>query len=560
MGSHARYALAILFALCCATTSFCAQSQTARAKKSPSGTISGKVTIKGKGTPGIVVTLRAREMNNPYGATSYKATTDQDGNYHIIDVPAGNYQVVTVAPAFVLAEVNNPQGMSVVLGEAENVEDINFSLVRGGVITGKVTDADGRALVQQQVSIYRVEPAGPRNGNNPVAYPAANTLTDDRGIYRMFGITAGRFRVAAGQGDNAFSGVTQPGRPSYRQVFHPDVTDPAKATIIEVSEGSEAKDVDIALGHADQTFAASGRVVDGEKGLPLPNVRIGVERIRGENHEFTSRSAASNSQGDFRIESLPPGKYGVFLFPEPGGDMRADSVTFDIVDQDFNGLTVKAVRGASLSGMVVLESEDKNAWSRLTQLHVQVSVSSRIGGSGFGQSGAVGADGGFRVGGLQTGTANFSLGGVMDRSLLKGFSISRVERDGVVQPRGVEIREGEQLTGLRLVVSYGTATLRGVVNLENGTLPAGGSIFVRLVKLGDSSSFQQPSSVVDARGHFIAEGLASGLYELYVYVSVPVESARRPPPVKQQVNLQDGTITDVTVTVDLDAKTGPNSP
>lgn len=58
---------------------------------------------------------------------------------------------------------------------------------------------------------------------------------------------------------------------------------------------------------------------------------------------------------------------------------------------------------------------------------------------------------------------------------------------------------------VRIVVSYGTATLRGVVKLENGSLPPEGRIFARLVRPGENLglSMMQPPQV-DARGQFIA--------------------------------------------------------
>ena len=117
-----------------------------------------------------------------------------------------------------------------------------------------------------------------------------------------------------------------------------------------------------------------------------------------------------------------------------------------------------------------------------------------------------------------------------------------------MQPRGVEVKEGEQVSGLRVIVSYGNATLRGVIVLENGQLPENGSIFVRLVRPGEMSSLIQPSRV-DARGHFLIDGLQGGLYELSVSVSWPGGKPR--PPIKQQVNLEDGSISEVSITIDI---------
>src|SRR6266404_7255970 len=303
MGPHTRHAVIIVIAVYCLITPLCANSQTIAAKKPLRGRVGGRVTIKDKGAPGIVVGLHPSEMTGPFDP-SYKATTDQDGNYLIIDVPAGSYEATTVAPAFVIADSKNARGHSVVLGEGERVENINFSLVRGGVITGKVIDADGRPVIQQQVSLYRADAFEQQSQQRGQIYPISGLNTDDRGIYRMFGIAAGRYKVALGRDDNALSGSVAIGRASYKRVFHPDVTDQAKATVIEVSEGSEATNVDITLGRAMEMFRASGRVIDDEKGLPIPNVKFGLQRMVGDHSEYVNSLVTSNSHGDFIIESL----------------------------------------------------------------------------------------------------------------------------------------------------------------------------------------------------------------------------------------------------------------
>ena len=155
MGPATRYAFAVMFLLCCALPSLCVRAQTT-AKKSLRSTIAGKVTIKGKPGAGIIVGVRPADMGYPV-QSAYKATTDQDGNYRVLDVPPGTYELMPASPVFVNAEINNQRGKFLVLAEGENVENINFSLVRGGVITGKITDADGRPVIQQQVSLYRAD-------------------------------------------------------------------------------------------------------------------------------------------------------------------------------------------------------------------------------------------------------------------------------------------------------------------------------------------------------------------------------------------------------------------
>src|SRR5438132_4874215 len=109
--------------LCCAVFVQRANSQ-ATPKNNSNATISGKVVIKGKPAPGVVVGVRSSRPAQ-FDPT-YKATTDHDGNYHVADVPAGSYQIAPVAPAFVISEGNNLRSQMVVISEGENVEGIDF--------------------------------------------------------------------------------------------------------------------------------------------------------------------------------------------------------------------------------------------------------------------------------------------------------------------------------------------------------------------------------------------------------------------------------------------------
>jgi hypothetical protein len=283
----------------------------------------------------------------------------------------------------------------------------------------------------------------------------------------------------------------------------------------------------------------------------MPNVRFELQRISGENAEFMNTLLSSNSQGDFVVEGLVPGKYAVSLLPEPNNSLRADAMDFEIIDHDVAGITIKLTRGAGISGTVVLETDDKRALAKLSQMRIGAYVMAPSGESGMPQSASstIAPDGSFNISGLPAGTANIS--GMFRQDDSIRLFVSRIERDGIVQPRGIEIKEGEQIAGVRVVVGYGTATLRGVVNLLNGELPAGGSIFVWIGKPGDTNFTIRPPQV-DARGHFVWQGIPAGVYELSVSVSGPGIKARS---TKQQVTLQDGAATDVVVTIDLAAGT-----
>ena len=86
--------------------------------------------------------------------------------------------------------------------------------------------------------------------------------------YRIYGLPAGRYTISVGDDPNNTSfGMRRSG--FFQRTYHPDVLDPTKATVVEVGEGTEARDVDIKLGRRAPTYTATGRVVDAESGQPV---------------------------------------------------------------------------------------------------------------------------------------------------------------------------------------------------------------------------------------------------------------------------------------------------
>jgi hypothetical protein len=278
-------------------------------------------------------------------------------------------------------------------------------------------------------------------------------------------------------------------------------------------------------------------------------------------YEFAGIVATTNSQGDFVAEGLVPGKYEFYLFPNQNGGMRVETGHgLDIIDQDVNGVTVKLVPGTSLSGVVVIESENKAVLAKLSELQMMAFTVNTKPNNGALNSSArspIGPDGSFKLTGLSGGNMRMGMSTIANGYPPKGLSIARIERDGEEMSwlQGIDMKDGEQLTGLRVVLKYGDATLRGVVNVENGELPPDARIYVRLTKPGEKlSNFR--SAQVDARGHFLIEGLPAGTYEVYASVFVAVQT-QPPRTAMREVSVQDGLTTDVTLTIDL---TPPQKP
>src|SRR6185295_6492508 len=91
------------------------------------------------------------------------------------------------------------------------------------------------------------------------------------------------------------------------------------------------------------------------------------------NFSASSGGFRSDSNGEFKLEGATPGSYKLFISSH--SDWGADPLTVDVIDKDLTGLEIKATRGASLAGVIVLEnSDDKVAVPKLGDLLVFASV------------------------------------------------------------------------------------------------------------------------------------------------------------------------------------------
>ncbi len=175
---------------------------------------------------------------------------------------------------------------------------------------------------------------------------------------------------------------------------------------------------------------------------------------------------------------MPVGSYSISLIPGNGTEYIGETNTFGVVDRDVTELEIKAARGATLTGRIALEgADDKAILAVLSQAHLQLVIRSEN-GFPIANELALSPDGSFRATGVAAGTVRV----IFNRQWNDDdkFSILRIERDGIDQPRGLMVKTGEQITGLRIVIGYGTGSLRGTVKVENGSTSSTVYIYVQL--------------------------------------------------------------------------------
>src|SRR5262249_53051609 len=227
--------------------------------------------------------------------------TDAEGRYRLTNVAPGAYRVSVFAPAHAVEGERDSltPGKLVNVAEGDNVEGVDFSLTRGAVITGRVIDEKDRPVIAAPVNAYMIDADGRLLSADSFGNRRARWETDDRGIYRIFGLEAGRYLVVA---ESDSGGRTVYG---YRRTFHPDAAEEAQAKVVEVKGAEEGANIDIKVAPMAKGYVVTGRVVEPETGEPVPGVTVShsvYERVG-------SGVSVTNALGEFRFENVAPNSY-----------------------------------------------------------------------------------------------------------------------------------------------------------------------------------------------------------------------------------------------------------
>jgi protocatechuate 3,4-dioxygenase beta subunit len=491
--------------------------------------------------------------------TVAKATTDEDGNYKLTGLTAGRFTILPQAKAFVVAsgEVFKQAGQTVTVAEGEAVTKIDFALVHGGVITGRITDTEGHPLIGEKVSIVLKDSA--LDANNPMGmFGSSRNQTDDRGVYRVYGLSPGSYKVSVGQPASAGGvSVMGMGGSQYVKTFYPGSQDESKAMIIEIKEGGEVANIDIAVGKPGSGFSVSGRVIDADSGKPVSNLFI-AHATMDENQKMGGMNFTGNqtdTNGKFRLEGLRPGHHAVYTFAGGADNSTySEPANFEISDADVTGIEIKLRRGGTISGVAVLENNsDPSVAALLQTVGLSAYVEAKGGAPSFGRS-QIGADGSFRFTGMAPGKARIFVQGFPAPP--KGLTMVRTEVDGLEQQEGIELTASGEVKGVRLIFAYGTGAIHGDAKIE-GVLMDGMMMSLTLRSApGNSRAFSRQLEL-DARSHFAAENLPPGNYELLLRpVVFDGKDAPSFEPVKQLVTVANGADAKVTLVFDVNARKG----
>lgn len=508
-------------------------------KERSSNAIAGRVVNEsGEAIRNGTVLVIGRSRQPPRRVTSL----DEQGGFRVDDLPRGVYFVSIRVPGYVLVgETGEPTSY-------RPGDTASLVVRKGSAITGTVTASSGEPVVAVRLSaiLLRDLEGRPiqRSGSERSRY------TDDRGVYRLFGLSPGFYLVVAGSKLPGYQMLTafDEDVPTY----YPSSTRDT-ATEVAVRSGDEVSGVDIkyrgGLGNAVSGlvtgFAASGSRVEG--------VSVSLLRADDDVIEATTFIRSRDPKPSFAFYGVPEGQYHVSARrPASNKDDGAGSrpVRVNVKASDVTGVEIALVPFGSIGGRALLElpAETDKTVKCKTQRPPSVEETliavrrdqiedpkERSLPNLASNVVAPGDKGEFLLQGLDA--ARYW---VENRMLDEGFYVraitlpvtGRNAKSIDVARSGVAVKPGERVNGLTVILAEGAASIRGRVLSQKGGAAMPDRLRVHLVPAEQQSAgnpLRYAEAAVRSDGSFALTNVAPGRYWLTAQQVSEVESNERSP-------------------------------
>ena len=337
-----------LLALTCAGAR--AQQQTPTPESSTevsTGAISGQiVNERGEPMPGATALLRSIGSPN----ASHSASADAEGRFSVTGLDPGLYSVSGHSPAYVFQPPSEMDSQPIYyrIGDSVRIE-----LTKGAVITGTVANAAGEPIVGIRVRAIRIRDPKGQAARAPL-FGMLERPTDDRGVYRLYGLVPGTYLIAAGGGQgqsfqlNPFEGDVP--------IFAPGATRDA-ATEFTVRSGDEVT-ADIRY-RSDPGHSVSGTVkVSGVNGASIMLMQAdgGFIPAASTFQAPGARGFELNGVGDgdyyVTATEMPPARAMTTTIPDL---LMSEPKRITVKGADVSGIELVPRRAPSISGRIALE-------------------------------------------------------------------------------------------------------------------------------------------------------------------------------------------------------------
>ncbi len=316
-----------------------------------SGHISGRITVEGTNAPiadAQVMLIPVTRTAGPIGPPP-QTTTDQDGRYQFDDVAPGAYRINIQKTGFApeMGVPGQPPSQMVRVGDGQSVS-VDRQLQKGAVISGRILGANGEPMPDVQMMAMRRVAAGRGNPARLMPAPGRSQQTNDLGEFRISGLPAGEYVVAAMPNPMRTSGGRSSSagpRTTVVRTFYPGTADEAAAAPVAVTAGAEVGNISFVMQSA-AAFRVSGVVVDAD-GNVVGNAMVMLTGDGTAGNFGPGHNARTGADGRFVIADVPAGSYRAHATPmnaSGSGLIGAPPPPIVVTDADVTGLTVVTPR------------------------------------------------------------------------------------------------------------------------------------------------------------------------------------------------------------------------
>jgi hypothetical protein len=317
-----------------------------------------------------------------------------DGAFVVDNLPPGSYQVYVTKPAYLpmyygATRPARGPGTNVVVDGRKPVAGVKITLTRGAVVTGTVFDIEGQPAPNVRVQMMTVQTVDGERVLANVSFPGT-TLTDDRGMFRVYGVRSGTYVMLANPPTSTNTEIRQlseqemraaiaeaataikvsampsdriiaPGPPgalpapalpgvavSYSPVFYPGTVSEQDASAFVVTAGQETGNINIRM-----SLVPAARIegvvlgVDGQSMTATPQVTL--QRVSS--FSQSTQSVRTFDAGRFQAVGVAPGAYVLSVRytqplprPQGGGPPSGPSPAFWAREEIFvNGVDLSNI-------------------------------------------------------------------------------------------------------------------------------------------------------------------------------------------------------------------------
>ncbi|HYR92403.1 MAG TPA: carboxypeptidase-like regulatory domain-containing protein [Terriglobia bacterium] len=482
----------------------------------------------------VILTRAEEAAPGPPQPSLPGTTTDWQGKYALAGLEPGAYRVAVAAEGYARQEYGQSvlgrwqgQGTILSLAAGQVLKDVRVRLTPTGTVTGHIRNSTGQPAAGVQVLL--VSPVyGP--GGDLRLRSAGAGRTNDRGEYRVYWVTPGKYYVVSGSLDlfGSFQSIEtgglggspneyQAGR--YGVTFHPGVSDPSEAVFVTVQSGIELK-LDLAV--PQQLYRIRGRVVDTKTGRWPASAQVtlsGRRLIEGAAGILLRAVPVYNaSDGTFEVRDVPSGLYYVNVNLQEGRSRAGSSRPLPLVvsTSDVNDVLLAVEPYVSIPGKVTIDGTELSALE-LSRVHVFLNLSAggrRLTDTSYGAIGGVpllNPDGTFTLNNVMAGEYRLTV-----LPLPNNYYTKEARYDGIDVLEDPLLVSSSAPGILTIVLSSKGGRITGTV-VDAKRMPARGVQAVLVPDEHRDRSELYRTAIADDAGRITLTGIAPGNYKLFAW-------------------------------------------